>query len=364
MLVSWMRAALVGVCAAAFAVTAATRAAADEPFYKGKQLVLLVNYAAGGPTDIEGRLLARHLPRHIDGQPTMIVQNMEGAGGLIASNYLAEVAPKDGTVVGYLTGATWRYVTDPERYRVDFKSYEFVGYQPGTTVYFMRSDVPPGIKDASDIIKAQGLVAGGLNADNSKDLLIRLTLDMLGVPYKYVTGYLSSPSARLALQRGEIHFYSESPPSYRGVIEPTLVKSGEVVPLFYNEGYNGETFWVPKQVEGMSLLPFRDLYKKVKGSEPQGQLWDAYLNIISTNGAMQRMIAFAPGVPQTAVAALRSALLKLENDPAYAEDAIKSVGFVPDYKAGPDTNREVRRALSVRPEMAAFLRDYVKKAKK
>jgi tripartite-type tricarboxylate transporter receptor subunit TctC len=79
---------------------------------------------------------------------------------------------------------------------------------------------------------------------------------------------------------------------------------------------------------------------------------------------MQRMIAFAPGVPQTAVAALRSALLKLENDPAYAEDAIKSVGFVPDYKAGPDTNREVRRALSVRPEMAAFLRDYVKRAKK
>ncbi|HEX2726023.1 MAG TPA: hypothetical protein VHN20_09415, partial [Beijerinckiaceae bacterium] len=169
----------------------ASLAQTSEPFYKGKRLTVLANYAAGGPTDVEARLLARHLSKHIEGNPTIIVQNMEGAGGLIASNYLAEVAPKDGTVVGYLTGATWRYITDPDRYRVDFKTYEFVGYQPGTTVYFMRADVPPGMKQPSDIAKAQGLVAGGLNADNSKDLLIRLTLDMLGVPYKYVTGYVS-----------------------------------------------------------------------------------------------------------------------------------------------------------------------------
>jgi tripartite-type tricarboxylate transporter receptor subunit TctC len=364
MIVSRLRTATLALCAAVACVAAASVAEADEPFYKGKRLTLLVNYAAGGPTDVEARLLARHLPKHIDGQPTIIVQNMEGGGGLIASNYLAEVAPKDGTVVGYLTGATWRYITDPERYRVDFKTYEFVGYQPGTTVYFMRADVPPGMKEPTDIAKAQGLVAGGLNADNSKDLLIRLTLDMLGVPYKYVTGYVSSQSARLALQRGEIHFYSESPPSYRGVIEPTLVKKGEVIPLFYNEGYDGETFWVPKQVEGTPLLPFSDLYKKIKGKEPSGQLWEAYLSIISTNAAMQRMIAFAPGVPQPAVDALRMALLKLEGDSAFAEDATKAIGFVPDFKAGPNTNKEVRQALSVRPETKAFLADYVKSAKK
>lgn len=364
MIASRRRIAALTFCGALAFAFAPSTADADEPFYKGKRLTLLVNYAAGGPTDVEARLLARHLPKHIDGQPTIIVQNMEGGGGLIAANYLAEVGPKDGTVVGYLTGVTWRQITDPERFRVDFKTYEFVGYQPGTTVYFMRSDVPPGIKEASDIAKAQGLVAGGLNADNSKDLLIRLTLDMLGVPYRYVTGYVSSQSARLALQRGEIHLYAESPPSYRGVIEPTLVKSGEVLPLYYNEGYDGETFWVPKQVEGMSILGFRDLYRKVKGSEPSGPLWEAYLSIISTNAAMQRMIAFAPGVPQAAVDVLRAALLKLEGDPAFAEDSIKAIGFVPDFKAGPNTNREVRQALSVKPETRAFLADYVKGAKK
>jgi tripartite-type tricarboxylate transporter receptor subunit TctC len=364
MIGSYLRAAALSLCAAAVIAAAASTAMADEPFYKGKRLTLLANYAAGGPTDVEARLLARHLPKHIEGQPTILVQNMEGGGGLIAANYLAEIGPKDGTVVGYLTGVTWRQITDPERFRTDFKTYEFVGYQPGTTVYFMRTDVPPGIKEPSDIARAKGLVAGGLNVDNSKDLLIRLTLDMLGVPYKYVTGYVSSQSARLALQRSEIHLYAESPPSYRGVIEPTLVKDGEVIPLFYNEGYDGETFWVPKQVEGMPLLGFRDLYKKVKGVDPSGPLWDAYLSIVSTNGAMQRMIAFAPGVPQAAVDALRSALLKLESDPAFAEDAVKAIGFVPDFKAGPNTNREVRQALSVRPETKAFLADYVKQAKK
>jgi hypothetical protein len=359
-----LRTTALALCTALALGGAASTAKADEPFYKGKRLTVLANYAAGGPTDVEARLLARHLAKHIGGQPTIVVQNMEGGGGLIAANYLAEIAPKDGTVVGYMTGVTWRQITDPDRFRVDFRTYEFVGYQPGTTVYFMRADVPPGMKEASDIAKAQGLVAGGLNVENSKDLLIRLSLDMLGVPYKYVTGYVSSQSARLALQRSEIHLYSESPPSYRGVIEPTLVKQGEVIPLFYNEGYNGETFWVPKQVEGMPILAFRDLYKKIKGSEPSGPLWEAYLSIVSTNGAMQRMIVFAPGVPQAAVDILRTALLKLEGDPAFAEDSIKAIGFVPDFKAGPNTNQEVRQALSVRPETKAFLADYVKQAKK
>ena len=65
----------------------ASAAAAQEPFYKGKRLTLLINFAAGGPTDIEGRLLAKHIAKHIDGQPQIIVQNKDGAGGLVGTNY-------------------------------------------------------------------------------------------------------------------------------------------------------------------------------------------------------------------------------------------------------------------------------------
>ena len=190
----------------------ASAAAAQEPFYQGKRLTLLVNFAAGGPTDIEGRLLAKHIAKHIDGAPTIIVQNRDGAGGLVGTNYVGEVGPRDGTMFGYFTGAAWKYVMEPEKHTVDFRTFEFVGYSPGNAVYYVRSDTPPGLKSAADILRVKGLVAGGLATESSKDLLIRLTLDLLGVPHKYITGFRSSVNARLAVQRGEIHLHSESTP--------------------------------------------------------------------------------------------------------------------------------------------------------
>ena len=88
---------------------------------------------------------------------------------------------------------------DPGRFRVDYKTYEFVATQPGTTVHFVRTDVTPGMREPADIAKAKGLVLGGLSVDTPKDIRLRLAMDMLGVPFKYVTGYRSSPPARLAL---------------------------------------------------------------------------------------------------------------------------------------------------------------------
>jgi hypothetical protein len=131
------------------------------------------------------------------------VQNIDGAGGLTGTTWLGEIAPKDGTAMGYLTGAAWLYASEPERHRADLRSYEFVAYQPGTSIYYVRTDVSPGMKEATDIMKAKGLVSGGLAADNSKDLLMRLALDMLGVSYRHVTGYqfLLRIAARLS-QRG------------------------------------------------------------------------------------------------------------------------------------------------------------------
>src|SRR5712691_5327146 len=90
-----MRAGLIGLCVAA----AVSVPAAAEPFYQGKRLAVLVNYAPGGPTDIEGRLFAKHIGRHIDGQPAIMVQNMDGAGGLVGTSYLGEIAPKDGSMM-------------------------------------------------------------------------------------------------------------------------------------------------------------------------------------------------------------------------------------------------------------------------
>src|SRR5436190_19737920 len=184
---------VLGLCCS---LASAPQGKADEPLYRGKRLSLIINFAAGGPTDIEGRLLAKHLGKHIEGHPGIIVQNMDGAGGMIGAGFLGQVAPKDGTPLGYFTGSAWRYANNPERFRIDFRTYEFVAYQPGTSVAYMRTDVPPGIKEPADIVKAKGVVAGGLGAENSKDLLLRLGLDMLACPTS------TSPPIAAARRRG------------------------------------------------------------------------------------------------------------------------------------------------------------------
>jgi tripartite-type tricarboxylate transporter receptor subunit TctC len=348
------------VCASALLSGLLASAGMAEPYYKDKRLTVLINFAPGGPTDIEGRLFAKYIGKHIEGHPHVITQNMPGAGGITGTVHLGRLAPKDGSVVGYLTGAAWQAVSEPEKFPVDFKTYEFVAYQPGTTVYFMRTDIPPGTKTATDIAKATHIVAGGLTAGSTKDLRIRMTLDMLGVPYKYVTGYGSNQPARLAFERGEINFFAESPPAYLGVVEPTLVKEGTATPVFYDTGYNGESIIVPKQVAGLPILAFHELYKKVKGQMPSGALWEAYLSVNSVNNAMQRMVVLPPETPQAAVEALRAAVRRLNQDKEFTAEALKSVGFEIDYEAGPDTNKQVRAALAMPPETKTFLDTYMK----
>jgi tripartite-type tricarboxylate transporter receptor subunit TctC len=354
-----LQAVLLAFCAAGL-VAGASDARAADPFYKGKRVTLLINFAAGGPTDIEGRLFAKYLARHIDGHPSVVVQNMDGAGGVIGAQYIGEKAPKDGTVVGYLSGTSWIYVSDPERWRVPFKDYEFVAYQPGTTVHFARTDVPPGIKVPADIAKAKGIIAGGLSADTSKDLRLRLGLDMLGVHFKYVTGYRSSPPARLALQRGEINMFSESPPSYRAVVEPDLVKTGKAIGVWYDEV---DTHIPPppqKQMEGLTIPSFPQLYKQVKGALPSGQLWDAYKTLFEINSTLQRQIVLAPGAPHAAYEALRVAIERLNDDKDFAAEALKTIKFVPDYPTAPDMSKTVRDMLHATPEMRKFIVDYTK----
>jgi tripartite-type tricarboxylate transporter receptor subunit TctC len=356
-----IQAALTAFCTMLFIETTASQA--QEPFYAGKRLTVLINYAAGGPTDIEGRLFARHIAKYIDGQPAILVQNRDGASGLVGTNYMGEVAPKDGSMVGYLTGAAWQFVGAPDTHKVDLKTYEFVGFQPGTTIYYARSDTPPGLKQASDFMKVTQLVVGGLGVDGPKDLLHRLALDLLGVRFKYVTGYSSSQTARLALLRNEINMYAESPPTYKTAVAP-LVQKGEVLALWYDPSYDGKTLSVPKQVAEIPIPSFPEYYRQQKGSMPSGILWDVMRTILSVNTSMQRLIAMPPGTPAAAVSALRAAVQRLNVDKDYAEDANKMLGFVPEYVAGPDTNERVRGALNAPPEVRAFVVQYVKDAYK
>jgi tripartite-type tricarboxylate transporter receptor subunit TctC len=341
----------------------ASATAAQEPFYKGKRLTLLINFAPGGPSDIEGRLLAKHIVKHIDGSPQIIVQNRDGAGGLVGTNYVGELGPRDGTMMGFFTGAAWKYVMEPEKHPVDFRTFEFIGYQPGGAVYYIRSDTAPGLKEAGDILKTKGFVAGGLAVESSKDLLIRTTLEMLGVPHKYITGFRSSVTARLAVQRGEIHLHSESTPAYFAVVDRTLVKDGTVIPLYYDPYYNASGFTVPDVMKGSAIEPFEVLYRRLKGKAPSGPLWEAYRTNLAVDGSMLRTIAMPPGSPQAAQDALRAALARLNHDKEYAADSMKAMQFVPHYETGSDINTRVRRALTVSPDIRTFVLNYMRGGK-
>jgi tripartite-type tricarboxylate transporter receptor subunit TctC len=347
------------VAALTFAMLA-TGAEANEPFYKGKRLNLMINFAAGGPADIEGRIFARHFARHIDGAPTIVIQNRDGAGGLVGTNYLGEVAPRDGTAAGYLTAAAWNYVVDPAAYRIDFGTFEFVAYQPANIVYFVRTDTPPGVKVGASLLQTTGLVAGGLAADSSKDLKIRLSLDILGVPYKYVTGFRSAAPARLALQRGEINFFSESSPSYFGSIEPALVKTGEAIPVWYDPVYDGKTFAPFKPMDNQRVPSFFDFYRKMKGAPPSGLKWDVYRTNLAVDAAMLRTIVLPPGAPAGAVNALRAAIERLNGDAEFAKEALKALQFVPQYITNGHLNAQVRSNLVVKPEIRSFVADYIR----
>jgi tripartite-type tricarboxylate transporter receptor subunit TctC len=354
------RAALLGLSTYMFG-TSITRA--QTPFYTGKQLTLLVNYAPGGPTDIEARLLAKHIAKHIDGHPAVFVQNKDGAGGLVGINFVGEVGPRDGSMFGYFTAAAWKYLLEPEKHAVDFRSFEFLGYQSGGSVYYIRSDTPPGLRMPSDIRKAHQVVIGGLAAESSKDMFMRLTLDLLGVPYKYITGYRSSVSARLAVQRGEVQLHSESSPGYLAAVEPTLVKDGTVIPLYYDPYYENGMFKAPQGLEASKIDSFPALYRRLKGAEPSGSLWDAYRTGQEIDGTMQRIIAMPPGSPLAAQAALRAALERLNEDRDYQMEALKAMQFVPRYVTGTDINSRMRKAMAVPPEIRSFVINYLRDRK-
>ena len=362
MLQQWLRFAFLGLCLASI-TTAATHASAQEPFYKGKRLTFLINYAATGPTDVEGRLLARFLAKHIDGSPGIVVQNKDGAAGLVGTTYLGELGPRDGTMVGFLTGAAWKYLLDPQVHRIDFRTYDFIGYSPGNAVYYVRSDLAPGLRQPADILKTRDLVAAGLAAGSSKDFLIQSTLDMLGVPYKYITGYRSSATARLAVQKNEASLHSESTPAYFSQVEPSMVRTGEVMPLYFDPNYDGTELVVPEVLKRTSMLSFPDFYRSLKGNLPTGNLWEAYLANLAVAQGLLRTVAMPPGSPQPAVDALRKAMERLNHDKEFEQESIRIMQFASTYETGSNLNDRVRKMMYAKPEVIDFVRAYMKNAR-
>ena len=247
--------------------------------------------------------------------------------------------------------------------RVDIGKFGFITGVHGVTVSYIRADVPPGIKKPSDFVKAQKFRAAGLGVSSSKDVRFRLSFDILGLKYDYVTGYNNSSDARLAVQRGEAQYHDETLPSYRTQVEPQMVKTGMVMPLYYTDlvAPSGEIL-VSRDVP--ELLPFTFYYKEIFGKLPAGIKYEALkaANMSSTN--MTRMVLMPPKAPPETIAILRKAFDGLSRDQDFLQEAITAMRFQPRFEVGEAGERLFQRASQTSPEVVNFLRKYIEEANK
>ena len=353
--------------ASVFALASAGTATAKD-VYKGKRVTVLINYSAGGPTDIEARLFARNIGRLIDGNPQIISKNMAGAGGTVATNYLGAKARKDGYTMGYFTALASTAAFKPLKdrgVRVDPEAFELIATVAGSSYAYIRTDVAPGIKRPEDIMKTKGFTLLGPRSRSSLDLRERLVLDMLGLKYKYVTGYRGTSKARVAVLQGEGDYLTESQPSFRAKVIPTLVKTGKAIGLFYYPLDDGRDIYAPAELaKGLDMLSFDKFYEKVKGKKPSGKLWEVFREVNRAGSMAQRSVILPPGAPRAARDALRAAVHRLNKDPAYKADAMKTVNFVPLFDVGPAAEKIMKASIKLSQPTLDFLKGYIDKVDK
>ena len=350
----------VGVAALLPLALTAARAqdASLADFYRGKTVTFMINFTVGGSTDIEGRVWARHLRKHIPGQPTVVVQNMGGAGGTIGTNWLAQVARPDGLTLGYLTGSTGKQALG-ETQLVDMNTLSYIGNSPDVNLTYARTDIPPGLKKPIDLMKAKDFWIGGLTPDSSKDVIERLQLDMLGISYRYLSGFKGSPEARHALEKGEIAFYNEGIASWFASIEPNMGRRGEVIPVWYDPMDDGVEMKAPPDAAGVPAKPFHEFYEEALGRKPSGQLWDMYRRANLFTTTYLRVFMMPPKTPQTYVDAMVKAFTATAEDPEFVADTRQALQRTPGFKSGPVAAGSFRRMLEPNAEYRAFMAEFI-----
>jgi tripartite-type tricarboxylate transporter receptor subunit TctC len=349
------------IAAAAVLVLSATPAGAQ--FYKGKTLTLIVNYGVGGNIDTEARILARHLPKHIPGSPTIIIQNTPGAGGLLAMNLLGLniKSRADGLTAGYFTvSPTEPLIEDPALKINMSEHYVPIGGATGWTVAYARRDSPPGLQKPADIAKAQKIYFGGYSRGSSHDTRIRLALEVMNLPYQAVTGFPSAGDINKALQQNEINMTSSSLPAYQTQVVPNIVDTGIGLPLWHfavigPDGKPGGKEALIKQ--GIPL--YTEVYREAFGVLPSGEKFEALLLMNDIATKLQRGFFLPKGAPDDAVADLRKGFQTLASDPDFVADYERVTKDKPDFVGAAEVERVLDNMRAVRPDIRRVLKESI-----
>jgi tripartite-type tricarboxylate transporter receptor subunit TctC len=297
--------------AVAFATAAPAQADAVADYFKGKNLTILIGYGAGGGYDTTTRIFARHFSKHLPGNPTIVPQNMPGAGSMKVANFVYNAAPKDGLTLGVFASST---ALEPlfgnKQAKFETAKYNWLGsLHQDTASCTVWKGAGQGIRTLDDLLKATETVLFGSTSPAAITSQHPTVLkNYLGANIKVIYGYKGTKNISLAMQNGEVHgscgmFES----SVKGAFKP-LVDSGDLK-VFVQFGPD-------------KAVPFfgdaTRLYDKLKSEEDR-----PVLDLIFRQTQLARPMAAPPGVPTERVAALRKAFMATLTDPELVADATK-----------------------------------------
>lgn len=315
-------------CSVAAAIALATvpvTGSAQTPaeFYKGKTIELIVGYSAGGGYDTYARLLARHMGKHIPGNPTIVVKNLDGAGSLKAANHIYNTAAKDGTVFGTIgRGAPFDPLFGTPEAQFDAAKFTWLG-SANNEVSVCVAWHTSGVKSIEEL-RTKELVVGGTGPSADTDQFPRIVNGVLGTKFKIVTGYPGGNDISLAMERGEV--------------QGRCGWSWSSVMSTQKSWYDEKKIIVLVQLSGAKHPDLKNvpLIMDLAKTPEEKQI----LNLVFARQALGRPYMAPPGVPADRAAALRKAFMDTMVDKEFLADAEKQ-----KQEIAPTSGEEVQKIL-------------------
>jgi tripartite-type tricarboxylate transporter receptor subunit TctC len=314
-----------------------TARAAAQDFYKDKVIRFIVGQAAGGGYDTYTRMIAQHMIKHIPGNPAVTVENMTGAGSLVAANYLYNTAKPDGlTVANWNSAFVLSQALGDPNVRFDARKFGWIGApSKGVPVCLIMGFAGP--KTFNEILKSEKAIKMGGTAPGSHSIDLPLMLNkMLGTKFQVVSGYPGTSQTRLALQRREVDGQCTNWESVVSTQKELLDARGDekMIPFLIHSRLSDPE---------VKNLP---LFTEVLKDEVNAATYKAYMSQME----YQRPLTVSPGTPKERLEILRRAFKATLSDPEFMSQVNQSKLDI-TYVSGEEIDRIVAEVLSVSPKV-------------
>jgi len=332
---------------------------AETDFYAGKTILVYVGRPPGSGADLAVRSFVRFWQEHIPGRPTMVVKNVPGGAGSRVWNLAWDKKNPNDLEVFFSPVSGMSVIVQQEGLRADLSQLPMVGSLMSPNMTFARTE---RLKKAEDLPNVKGLQFGGQAPTHRFSILGRLTLDILGVDYRNVSGFSGASDVFNAVRRQEVDIQTAPLNFYRFTVEPNVVKKGEVIPLWYNPVINQNGEIVPLDAAG-DIPSFIDYYKSVKGEAPAGELFEMYKWLLpNLNGVTYA--AFLPrGTSDTALQILGDSFNAVTNDETYRAEEQRMFGFNLPVVTSEQGNAIIRNMASAPEHVRVFLDRYIQEGR-